>query len=83
MPRPVSGDEVPLYKRRLFRVLVEERLKIHININHNAQCHFGTIVIPACPESFFGKDSRRASLAGMTNTCSYRYSVIRDCGNDK
>ena len=25
-------------------------------------------VIPACPESFFKKDSRRASLAGMTNS---------------
>jgi len=27
-------------------------------------------VIPACPESFFKKDSRRASLAGMTNNRS-------------
>jgi len=25
-------------------------------------------VIPACPESFFKKDSRRTSFAGMTNT---------------
>ncbi len=29
----------------------------------------GFSVIPACPESFFKKDSRRASLAGMTNDC--------------
>ncbi len=27
-------------------------------------------VIPACPESLFKKDSRLASLAGMTNDCS-------------
>ena len=30
-------------------------------------CRF--TVIPACPESVFKKDSRLASLAGMTNDC--------------
>ena len=41
--------------------------------------HSGLSVIPACPESLLEKDSRRASLAGMTNTYSCRLSVIPAC----
>jgi hypothetical protein len=37
--------------------------KIRILKNAKVMSYF---VIPACPESFFKKDSRRAPLAGMT-----------------
>ncbi len=53
-------------QKRLFRVLVEEGLKIHININHNAQCHSPK----AFWESFFEQDSglpNAFGIAGMTD----------------
>ena len=57
-------------ENRLFHVLVEDRLKIQLKINHNAQCHSGTV-------SF--RLVRNRSLRRIPDSSE----SIRDCGNDK
>jgi len=45
------------------------------SINHVTLTDRHSFIIPACPESFLKKDSRRALLAGMTRFVGFMSRV--------
>ena len=51
---------------RLFRVLVEERLKIQLNINLNAQCHSG---LSGIVSAIFSYKSVNVGLLCLIRVC--------------